>query len=73
MLRDVQVIQASYSVVVASLDDIQVNKTVQEALQDPKWKKAVQDEIDAVKKNATWTITDQQKKKGQWNASGFSP
>ncbi|RVW29719.1 Retrovirus-related Pol polyprotein from transposon RE1 [Vitis vinifera] len=32
--------------------------TIQEALKISEWKKAVQDEIDALEKNGTWTITD---------------
>ncbi|RVW93089.1 Retrovirus-related Pol polyprotein from transposon TNT 1-94 [Vitis vinifera] len=41
-----------------SLDDTQVPNTIQEALKISEWKKAVQDEIDALEKNGTWTITD---------------
>ncbi|RVW31840.1 Retrovirus-related Pol polyprotein from transposon TNT 1-94 [Vitis vinifera] len=32
--------------------------TIQEAFKISEWKKAVQDEIDALEKNGTWTITD---------------
>ncbi|RVW85288.1 Retrovirus-related Pol polyprotein from transposon RE1 [Vitis vinifera] len=35
-----------------------VPNTIQEALKISEWKKAVQDEIDALEKNGTWTITD---------------
>ncbi|RVW82435.1 putative mitochondrial protein [Vitis vinifera] len=35
-----------------------VPNTIQEAFKISKWKKAVQDEIDALEKNGTWTITD---------------
>ncbi|RVW45699.1 Retrovirus-related Pol polyprotein from transposon RE1 [Vitis vinifera] len=35
-----------------------VPNTIQEALKISEWKKAVQDEIDALEKNETWTITD---------------
>ena len=31
-----------------------VPKNVEEALQDPKWKKAMEEEISALKKNKTW-------------------
>ncbi|RVW63213.1 Copia protein [Vitis vinifera] len=40
------------------LDDTQVPNTIQEAFKILEWKKAVQDEIDALEKNGTWTITD---------------
>ncbi|RVW68260.1 hypothetical protein CK203_063573 [Vitis vinifera] len=48
----------SYRAFATSLDDTQVPNTIQEALKISEWKKAVQDEIDALKKNGTWTITD---------------
>ncbi|RVW94161.1 Retrovirus-related Pol polyprotein from transposon RE1 [Vitis vinifera] len=35
-----------------------VPNTIQEAFKISEWKKAVQDEIDALEKNGTWTITD---------------
>ncbi|RVX14584.1 Retrovirus-related Pol polyprotein from transposon TNT 1-94 [Vitis vinifera] len=38
--------------------DGEVPNTIQEALKISEWKKAVQDEIDALEKNGTWTITD---------------
>ncbi|RVW34590.1 Retrovirus-related Pol polyprotein from transposon RE1 [Vitis vinifera] len=34
------------------------SNTIQEALKISEWKKAIQDEIDALEKNETWTITD---------------
>ncbi|RVW84320.1 Copia protein [Vitis vinifera] len=48
----------SYRAFAISLDDTQVPNTIQEALKISEWKKAVQDEIDALEKNGTWTITD---------------
>ncbi|RVX10878.1 Retrovirus-related Pol polyprotein from transposon TNT 1-94 [Vitis vinifera] len=48
----------SYRAFSTSLDDTQVPNTIQEAFKISKWKKAVQDEIDALEKNGTWTITD---------------
>ncbi|KAL4366951.1 hypothetical protein GQ457_05G020090 [Hibiscus cannabinus] len=42
----------------AALNAHQIPKNVDEALKDPKWKKVVEEEIDALEKNATWTITD---------------
>ncbi|RVW17830.1 Retrovirus-related Pol polyprotein from transposon TNT 1-94 [Vitis vinifera] len=48
----------SYRAFATSLDDTQVPNTIQEAFKISEWKKAVQDEIDALEKNRTWTITD---------------
>ncbi|RVX01253.1 Retrovirus-related Pol polyprotein from transposon RE1 [Vitis vinifera] len=48
----------SYRAFATSLDDTQVPNTIQEALKISEWKKAVQDEINALEKNGTWTITD---------------
>ena len=48
----------SYKAFATSLDDTQVPNTIQEAFKISEWKKVVQDEIDALKKNGTWTITD---------------
>ncbi|RVW34168.1 Retrovirus-related Pol polyprotein from transposon TNT 1-94 [Vitis vinifera] len=48
----------SYRAFATSLDDTQVPNTIQEALKISEWKKTVQDEIDALEKNGTWTITD---------------
>ena len=48
----------SYQAFVSSIDNIQIPKTIQEALMDPQWKGAVKDEINALVKNGTWNITD---------------
>ncbi|RVW96855.1 Retrovirus-related Pol polyprotein from transposon TNT 1-94 [Vitis vinifera] len=48
----------SYRAFATSLDDTQVPNTIQEAFKISEWKKAVQDEIDALEKNGTWTIID---------------
>ncbi|KAL4363255.1 hypothetical protein GQ457_04G023640 [Hibiscus cannabinus] len=42
----------------ATLDARQIPKTVDEALRDPKWKKAVEEELAALENNATWTVTN---------------
>lgn len=47
----------SYQAFVSVIDNIQIPRTIQEALIDPDWKKAVQDEINALVKNGTWTVT----------------
>ncbi|RVW54191.1 Retrovirus-related Pol polyprotein from transposon RE1 [Vitis vinifera] len=43
----------SYRAFATSLDDTQVPNTIQETLKISEWKKAVQDEIDALEKNGT--------------------
>ncbi|RVW48959.1 Retrovirus-related Pol polyprotein from transposon RE1 [Vitis vinifera] len=58
----------SYRAFATSLDDTQVPNTIQEALKISEWKKAVQDEIDALEKNGTWTITDLPVGKRLWGA-----
>ncbi|RVW31986.1 Retrovirus-related Pol polyprotein from transposon RE1 [Vitis vinifera] len=59
----------SYRAFATSLDDTQVPNTIQEALKISEWKKAVQDEIDALEKNGTWTITDLLVGRGLWGAN----
>ena len=38
------------------LSSISIPSTVQEALMDPKWKKAMNDEMEALQKNHTWEL-----------------
>ncbi|RVX15204.1 Retrovirus-related Pol polyprotein from transposon RE2 [Vitis vinifera] len=59
----------SYRAFATSLDDTQVPNTIQEAFKISEWKKAVQDEIDALEKNGTWTITDLPVGKRPWGAN----
>ncbi|RVX18786.1 Retrovirus-related Pol polyprotein from transposon TNT 1-94 [Vitis vinifera] len=61
----------SYRAFATSLDDTQVPNTIQEAFKISEWKKAVQDEIDALEKNGTWTITDLPLGRGSWGARDF--
>ncbi|RVW17801.1 Retrovirus-related Pol polyprotein from transposon RE1 [Vitis vinifera] len=61
----------SYRAFATSLDDTQVPNTIQEALKISEWKKAIQDEIDALEKNGTWTITDLPVGKRPWGARDF--
>ena len=42
----------------SSITDIQIPQNIQEALKIPKWKAAVDEEIQALEKNHTWEITD---------------
>lgn len=46
----------SYKTFVSTLDSVQVPKTIQEALGNPEWRKAVYEEIKALEKNGTWVI-----------------
>ncbi|XP_039036624.1 uncharacterized protein LOC120173578 [Hibiscus syriacus] len=47
----------------ASVDSITIPDTVEEALKDPKWKKAVEEELKALENNNTWIIVDLPKDK----------
>ncbi|CAN1132933.1 Retrovirus-related Pol polyprotein from transposon TNT 1-94 [Linum perenne] len=46
----------NFKVFITSLDNTKVPKNIQEALQEPKWKQAVIDELQALEKNNTWDI-----------------
>ena len=48
----------SYRAFTSGLDDVQIPANIQEALSHPSWKQAVQEEIMALKKNGTWSITE---------------
>ncbi|RVW29009.1 Retrovirus-related Pol polyprotein from transposon RE1 [Vitis vinifera] len=48
----------SYQDFVSVLDSVQVPNSIQEALKNPKWRKAVNEEIRALEKNGTWVISD---------------
>ena len=43
---------------VAALDRTQIPRDIEEALQDPKWEAAVREEIQALKKNRTWELSN---------------
>ncbi|RVW17646.1 Retrovirus-related Pol polyprotein from transposon RE1 [Vitis vinifera] len=47
-----------------------VPKNVKEALSDPRWKEAINEEMKALSKNETWDIIDLPKEKNQWDTSG---
>ncbi|KAL4304509.1 hypothetical protein GQ457_10G011320 [Hibiscus cannabinus] len=51
-------LMSSFKAFTVSLDEIQIPATVEEALKDPRWKKAVEEEIEALEKNGTWTMVD---------------
>ncbi|MCR2848129.1 hypothetical protein KN825_16495, partial [Weizmannia coagulans] len=47
----------THRALVSSLDAIQIPRSIQEALKIPEWKKAVEEEATALKKNGTWVIS----------------
>ncbi|KAE8656802.1 ATP-dependent zinc metalloprotease FTSH 3 [Hibiscus syriacus] len=48
----------SFQAFTANLDKEHVPTSIAEALKDSKWRRAVEEEICALEKNATWTVTD---------------
>lgn len=48
---------SSYKVFVAQLDNIEIPNTVQDALKDPKWKKAVDEEVKVLESEGICTLT----------------
>lgn len=54
------------------MTDVQIPNIIQEALQSPEWRTAVEEEIQALEKNKTWEITYLPKGKGQLDANGYS-
>ncbi|PKA63925.1 Retrovirus-related Pol polyprotein from transposon TNT 1-94 [Apostasia shenzhenica] len=48
----------SYRVFVSNLDSVQVPNSIQEALKVPAWKQAVEEEIQALENNDTWSLTE---------------
>ncbi|KAL5564967.1 hypothetical protein UlMin_028131 [Ulmus minor] len=49
---------SSYRAFVSNLDNVQIPTTVQEALNDPAWKQAIEYEIRALESNDTWILTE---------------
>ena len=48
----------TYRAFIKSLGQIQIPNSVQEALRVPEWKASTLEELRALKKNATWTLTN---------------
>ena len=48
----------SHKAYVSRISNLFVPRTIQEALGDPNWKLAVEEEMNALNKNNTWCITD---------------
>ena len=55
-----------------NLTDVHVPRSIQEALDQPQWKDAVFEEMRALEKNGTWTISDLPKEKILLDANGLS-
>ena len=51
-------LSSSYRAFTTSLNEIQIPRNIQEALNQPEWKMAVMEEIDALKRNKTWDYTE---------------
>ena len=51
-------LMSSYRAFVSNLDNVQIPKTVQEALKVPAWKQAMEEEIRALESNGTWILTE---------------
>ena len=48
----------AYHAFVSAIDSVQVPKSIEEALKDSGWRRAVSDEISALNKNRTWEISE---------------
>lgn len=48
----------SYRAFVSQLSSVSIPQNVQDALKDPKWKKAMCEEMNALKKNDTWELVE---------------
>ena len=46
----------AYHAFVSAIDNVQVSKSIKEALKDSGWRRAVSDEISVLNKNRTWEI-----------------
>ncbi|RVW31607.1 Retrovirus-related Pol polyprotein from transposon RE1 [Vitis vinifera] len=51
-------INSEYKIFVANLSNETISKNVEEALKDPKWKEAINEEIKALWKNNTWEVAN---------------
>ncbi|PRQ52624.1 hypothetical protein RchiOBHm_Chr2g0157511 [Rosa chinensis] len=49
-------ISGSHALVVDQLSTVSIPSNVQDALADPKWTKAMNEELEALQKNATWEL-----------------
>ena len=48
---------------VTKLAGVKIPKTLEEALKNPKWRRAIMEEMQAIKKNNTWDVVQRLKDK----------
>ncbi|KAE8672566.1 G patch domain-containing protein TGH [Hibiscus syriacus] len=51
-------LQSNFRAFTASINSVKIPRNVTEAFQSPEWKHAVEEEIKALQKNKTWSLTD---------------
>ncbi|KAE8670892.1 APO protein 3 [Hibiscus syriacus] len=51
-------LQSNFRAFTVSINTVKIPRNVTEAFQSPEWKKAVEEEIKALQKNKTWSLTD---------------
>jgi len=61
----------SYASFVSQLSSISIPSNIQEALADPRWTKAMVDEMAALEKNNTWDLVSLPRGKKLWAANGY--
>ena len=52
-----------YYAFVTNMSNVEIPKSIREALQKPEWKQTIGDKIKAIKKNGTWKLLDLHKGK----------
>lgn len=65
-------LSSTHRAFVTSIHQVQIPKNIEEALESPKWKAAVMEEITSLKNNETWVLTDLPTGKRLLGASGYS-
>jgi hypothetical protein len=53
------------------LSTVHVPNSVQEAIKDPRWKNAMNEEMKSLQRNATWEVIDLPAGKNLWDVDGF--
>jgi hypothetical protein len=71
-----EALSPSYKAFIASLQGVSTPTDWKTAKMDPKWRDAMIEELEALKKNKTWVLTrlpEGKKEKRQLAATGFTP
>ena len=63
----------SYIAFLSQLSGMETSRNMQDALNILEWKKAILEEMNALKRNETWEMVELPCKKKQWAASECSP